>query len=458
MEFRIEKDSIGEIEVPAENFWGAQTERSRINFQIGKEKMPSEIIAAFAKLKSACAKANFDFDKISKKQCDAIVDVCKEIENGTLAGEFPLSVWQTGSGTQTNMNVNEVIANRANKNMGEKLLHPNDTVNASQSSNDTYPSAMRIAFCGEIIKRLIPAAEKLRDAFYTLEKENEGIIKIGRTHLQDAVPLTFSQEISGWRSMLDSDIAAIKRSIEGLLPLAIGGTAVGTGLNAPENFGDRVAEYLKAETGMDFSSSDNKFRSLTSLSDVSVAHGALTALASDLMKIANDIRLLSSGPRSGIGEIFIPENEPGSSIMPGKVNPTQCEMVTMVAVRVMGNDTSISVAASQGNFQLNVFLPVTAYSFLQSTRLLTDAMNSFNKNCVSGIKANTAKMQENLNRSLMLVTALNGKIGYEKAAEVAKKAYKENLTLAEACESLGFLSKSEAESALSPDKMIRSSK
>ncbi|MBQ2274190.1 MAG: class II fumarate hydratase [Clostridia bacterium] len=457
MEYRIEKDSIGEIEVPAENFWGAQTERSRINFQIGKEKMPSEIIAAFAKLKSACAKANFDFDKISKKQCDAIVDVCKEIENGTLAGEFPLVVWQTGSGTQTNMNVNEVIANRANKKTGEKLLHPNDTVNCSQSSNDTYPSAMRIAFCREI-ERLIPAAEQLRDAFYTLEKENEGIIKIGRTHLQDAVPLTFSQEISGWRSMLDKDIDAIKQTEKALMSLAIGGTAVGTGLNAPENFGDRVAEYLKAETGIDFSSSDNKFRSLTSLSDVSVAHGALTALASDLMKIANDIRLLSSGPRSGIGEIFIPENEPGSSIMPGKVNPTQCEMVTMVAVRVMGNDTSISVAASQGNFQLNVFLPVTAYSFLQSTRLLTDAMHSFNKNCVSGIKANTAKMQENLNRSLMLVTALNGKIGYEKAAEVAKKAYKENLTLAEACESLGFLSKSEAENALSPDKMIRSSK
>ena len=457
MEYRIEKDSIGEIEVPAENFWGAQTERSRINFQIGKEKMPSEIIAAFAKLKSACAKANFDFDKISKKQCDAIVDVCKEIESGTLAGEFPLVVWQTGSGTQTNMNVNEVIANRANIILGEKLLHPNDTVNCSQSSNDTYPSAMRIAFCREI-ERLIPAAEQLRDAFYTLEKENEGIIKIGRTHLQDAVPLTFSQEISGWRSMLDKDIDAIKQTEKALMSLAIGGTAVGTGLNAPENFGDRVAEYLKAETGIDFSSSDNKFRSLTSLSDVSVAHGALTALASDLMKIANDIRLLSSGPRSGIGEIFIPENEPGSSIMPGKVNPTQCEMVTMVAVRVMGNDTSISVAASQGNFQLNVFLPVTAYSFLQSTRLLTDAMHSFNKNCVSGIKANTAKMQENLNRSLMLVTALNGKIGYEKAAEVAKKAYKENLTLAEACESLGFLSKSEAESALSPDKMIRSSK
>ena len=457
MEFRIEKDSIGEILVPIENFWGAQTERSRINFQIGKEKMPSEIIAAFAKLKSACAKANFDFDKISKKQCDAIVDVCKEIESGTLAGEFPLVVWQTGSGTQTNMNVNEVIANRANIILGEKLLHPNDTVNCSQSSNDTYPSAMRIAFCREI-ERLIPAAEQLRDAFYTLEKENEGIIKIGRTHLQDAVPLTFSQEISGWRSMLDKDIDAIKQTEKALMSLAIGGTAVGTGLNAPENFGDRVAEYLKAETGIDFSSSDNKFRSLTSLSDVSVAHGALTALASDLMKIANDIRLLSSGPRSGIGEIFIPENEPGSSIMPGKVNPTQCEMVTMVAVRVMGNDTSISVAASQGNFQLNVFLPVTAYSFLQSTRLLTDAMHSFNKNCVSGIKANTAKMQENLNRSLMLVTALNGKIGYEKAAEVAKKAYKENLTLAEACESLGFLSKSEAESALSPDKMIRSSK
>ncbi len=345
MEYRIEKDSIGEIEVPKENFWGAQTERSRRNFQIGKEQMPSQVIVAFAKLKSACAKANFDFGKITEKQRNAITEVCKEIESGTLSGEFPLSVWQTGSGTQTNMNVNEVIANRANMSVGENLLHPNDTVNCSQSSNDTYPSAMRIAFCREITERLIPAAEALRDTFYLLEQENEGIIKIGRTHLQDAVPLTFSQEISGWRGMLDADIAAIKRNIKGLLPLAIGGTAVGTGLNAPEKFGDRVAEYLKEETGIDFSSSDNKFRSLTSLSDVAVAHGALTALASDLMKIANDIRLLSSGPRCGIGEITIPENEPGSSIMPGKVNPTQCEMVTMVAVQVMGNDTSVSVAA-----------------------------------------------------------------------------------------------------------------
>ncbi len=453
-QFRIERDSIGEILVPTENFWGAQTERSRRNFQIGKEQMPAEIIVAFAKLKSACAKANFDFDKISKKQCDAIVDVCKEIESGTLAGEFPLVVWQTGSGTQTNMNVNEVIANRANMILGEKLLHPNDTVNASQSSNDTYPSAMRIAFCREI-ERLILAAEQLRDAFSALERENEGIIKIGRTHLQDAVPLTFSQEISGWRSMLDKDIDAIRQTEKALMSLAIGGTAVGTGLNAPEKFGDRVAEYLKAETGIDFSSSDNKFRSLTSLSDVALAHGALTALASDLMKIANDIRLLSSGPRCGIGEIVIPANEPGSSIMPGKVNPTQCEMVTMVAVRVMGNDTSISVAASQGNFELNVFLPVTAYSFLQSARLLADAMHSFCKNCVVGIKANTEKMKENLDRSLMLVTALSGKIGYEKAATVAKTAYKDNITLAEAAEKLGFLSKSEAEEALSPRKMIK---
>lgn len=453
-QFRIERDSIGEILVPTENFWGAQTERSRRNFQIGKEQMPAEIIMAFAKLKSACAKANFDFDKISKKQCDAIVDVCKEIESGTLAGEFPLVVWQTGSGTQTNMNVNEVIANRANMVLGEKLLHPNDTVNASQSSNDTYPSAMRIAFCREI-ERLILAAEQLRDAFSALERENEGIIKIGRTHLQDAVPLTFSQEISGWRSMLDKDIDAIRQTEKALMSLAIGGTAVGTGLNAPEKFGDRVAEYLKAETGIDFSSSDNKFRSLTSLSDVALAHGALTALASDLMKIANDIRLLSSGPRCGIGEIVIPANEPGSSIMPGKVNPTQCEMVTMVAVRVMGNDTSISVAASQGNFELNVFLPVTAYSFLQSARLLADAMHSFCKNCVVGIKANTEKMKENLDRSLMLVTALSGKIGYEKAATVAKTAYKDNITLAEAVEKLGFLSKSEAEETLSPRKMIK---
>ncbi len=456
-QFRIEKDSIGEISVPSENLWGAQTERSRRNFQIGREQMPGEIIVAFAYLKAACAKANFDFGKISEAQRDAIVDVCEEIKSGTLAGEFPLVVWQTGSGTQTNMNVNEVIANRANMKCGEKLLHPNDTVNCSQSSNDTYPSAMRIAFCREI-ERLIPAAEQLRDAFLKLEQENEGIIKIGRTHLQDAVPLTFSQEISGWRSMLDKDIDAIKQNAKALTSLAIGGTAVGTGLNAPEGFGDRVAEYLREETGIDFSSSDNKFRSLTSLSDVALAHGALTALAADLMKIANDIRLLSSGPRCGIGEILIPENEPGSSIMPGKVNPTQCEMVTMVAARVMGNDTSVSFAASQGNFQLNVFLPVTAYSFLQSARLLTDAISSFKKNCVVGIKANTEKMSQNLNRSLMLVTALNGKIGYEKAATVAKTAYKDNITLAEAAEKLGFLTKAEAERALSPDKMIRSSK
>ncbi len=455
MDYRIEKDSLGEVLVPAENLWGAQTERSRQNFKIGTEKMPPQIISAFAVLKSACAKANLDFGKLAKSQCDAICDVCKEIEKGELKQEFPLSVWQTGSGTQTNMNLNEVIANKANAISGDALLHPNDSVNASQSSNDTFPSAMRIAMCMEIKNSLIPAAHKLCDTLKTLEESNEGIIKVGRTHLQDAVPLLFSQEISGWRSMIEKSLAAVENSLLELSILAIGGTAVGTGLNAPQGFGERVAYYVSETTKMKFSSSDNYFRSLTSLSDIVTAHGAMCALAADLMKIANDIRLYSSGPRAGLCEIFIPENEPGSSIMPGKVNPTQCEMVTMVASRVLGNDTTISFAATQGNFQLNVFLPVTAYSFLQSASLLSDAILSFEEKCVRGITANTKKMKENLDRSLMLVTALNGKIGYDKAAMVAKTAYKEDITLAQAAENLGFLSENEAKEALSPERMIR---
>lgn len=448
MNYRIETDSMGQVSVPADKSWGAQTERSRQNFKIGEEKMPREIIVAFARLKSACAKANLDCGKLTNEQCDAITAVCDDIIKGELFDEFPLSVWQTGSGTQTNMNLNEVIANR-----GACALHPNDHVNASQSSNDTFPSAMRIAFVFELRERLFPAAEELCSVLGTLCERYGDVIKVGRTHLQDAVPLTLAQEMSAWKTSIERDIEAIKVALPALSSLAIGGTAVGTGLNAPKDFGERVCEYL-SDGEIKFVSSPNKFCSLTSLGDVAVAHGALCALAADLMKMANDIRLLSSGPRCGIGELSIPENEPGSSIMPGKVNPTQCEMVTMVAVRVMGNDSTVSFAASQGNFQLNVFLPVTAYSFLQSVRLLSDAMRSFSENCVSGLKPNGAKIKENLDRSLMLVTALSGHIGYDKAAKVAKTALAENVTLAEAAEKLGFMSKVDAEKALDPKKMV----
>jgi len=449
MNYRIETDSMGQVSVPADKSWGAQTERSRQNFKIGEEKMPREIIVAFARLKAACARANCDCGKLTKEQSDAITAVCDDIIKGELFDEFPLSVWQTGSGTQTNMNLNEVIANR-----GACALHPNDHVNASQSSNDTFPSAMRIAFVTELCERLIPAAEDLCSVLENLCEQYKDVIKVGRTHLQDAVPLTLSQEIGAWKASLERDVEAIKASLPALSSLAIGGTAVGTGLNAPENFGERVCEYL-SDGEIKFVSSENKFCSLTSLGDVAVTHGALNALAADLMKMANDIRLLSSGPRCGIGELLIPENEPGSSIMPGKVNPTQCEMVTMVAVRVMGNDSTVSFAASQGNFQLNVFLPVTAYSFLQSVRLLSDAMRSFSENCVSGLKPNEAKIKENLERSLMLVTALSGHIGYDKAATVAKTALAENITLAEAAQKLGFMSKADAEKALDPKKMVK---
>ena len=455
MDYRTEHDSLGEIEVESSRLWGAATERSRRNFKVGEEKMPLEIIVAFAALKAACAEANFDFGKISAKQRDLITKVCREIEKGELDDHFPLVVWQTGSGTQSNMNVNEVITNRGNELESEKLLHPNDTVNCSQSSNDTFPSAMRIAFLRAILGKLLPAAEYLADAFSALSKKYPDIIKVGRTHLQDAVPLKLSDEIGGWESSLRQDIAAIKASLSALSQLAIGGTAVGTGLNAPSGFGEAVAKKLTEKTGISFTSSDNKFRSLSSLSDVVNTHGAIKALAADLFKIANDIRLLASGPRCGIGELHLPENEPGSSIMPGKVNPTQCEMVTMVAARVFGNDTTVSFAASQGNFQLNVFLPVTAYSFLQSVGLLADAMRSFADNCVSGIEPNRDKIKENLDRSLMLVTALNSEIGYENAARVAKTALSENITLAEAAEKLSLLSRERAEEILNPRRMIK---
>ncbi len=454
--FRIERDSMGEMKVPAERYWGAQTQRSFENFPIGWEKMPKEIIRAFAQLKKAAAQANRELkpEKMTEEKCAAICAACDEISEGKLEGEFPLAVWQTGSGTQSNMNVNEVIANRGNAIAGKKLLHPNDDVNMSQSSNDTFPTAMHIAAANAVFLQVIPAVDLLIATLELLERQNEGIVKSGRTHLQDAVPISFSQEISGWRGMLEADERQLEKSLDGLYQLAIGGTAVGTGLNAPKGFGELVAEKLSKATWLPFVSNPNKFHALTSLDRMVFAHGALKALAADMMKIANDVRWLSSGPRCGLGEIFIPENEPGSSIMPGKVNPTQCEAITMIAVQVMGNDATIGMAASQGNFQLNVFLPVTAYNFLQSAKLLADGIVSFEQRCVSGITANKEKMNENLHRSLMLVTSLNPYIGYDNAAKVAKKAYKENLSLKEACLQLGFMSEDEFDKVFHPEELV----
>ena len=454
--YRIERDSMGEMKVPAERYWGAQTQRSFQNFPIGWEKMPKEIIRAFAQLKKAAAQANRELkpEKMTEEKCAAICAACDEILDGKLLDEFPLAVWQTGSGTQSNMNVNEVIANRGNAIAGKKLLHPNDDVNMSQSSNDTFPTAMHIAAATAVFVELTPMIDLLIATLEHLERENEGIVKSGRTHLQDAVPVSFSQEISGWRGMLEADERQLEKSLDGLYQLAIGGTAVGTGLNAPKGFGELVAEKLSKATRLPFVSNPNKFHALTSLDRMVFAHGALKALAADMMKIANDIRWLSSGPRCGLGEIFIPENEPGSSIMPGKVNPTQCEAITMIAVQVMGNDATIGMAASQGNFQLNVFLPVTAYNFLQSAKLLTDGILSFEQRCVSGITANKEKMRENLHRSLMLVTSLNPYIGYDNAAKVAKKAHKENLSLKESCLQLGFMSEEEFDKVFHPEELV----
>ena len=454
--FREEHDSMGTVLVPSDKYYGAQTQRSLDNFKIGEEKMPREIIRAFGILKAAAARANFELrpEKMTEKKYRAILKACLEVCSGELDGNFPLAVWQTGSGTQTNMNINEVIANRANEILGEKMIHPNDDVNMSQSSNDTFPTAMHIAARLEIKERLIPAANKLIESFKTLEEQNDGVVKIGRTHLQDATPIKFAQEISGWRGMIESATTQIAAAERFVSPLAIGGTAVGTGINAPEKFGELTAKYISELTCLEFSSEENKFHALTSKDGIVFAHGALKALASNLMKIANDVRWLASGPRCGLGEIKIPENEPGSSIMPGKVNPTQCEAVTMVAVQVMGNDTAIGIAASQGNFELNVFMPVIIYNFLQSVRLLSDVMNSFRENCVVGIRANTEKMKENLEKSLMLVTALNPHIGYENAAKVAKIAHTENITLKEACLKLGFLSGEEYDRLVDPYKMV----
>ena len=443
MQTRIEHDTMGEVKVPADKYWGAQTQRSYENFNIGRgiETMPAEIINAFGILKKAAARANnfLKPEKMTDEKLILIEQVCDKIISGELNEHFPLVVWQTGSGTQSNMNANEVIANKANETAGKNFLHPNDDINMSQSSNDTFPTAMHISAVLSLKKNLIPAIKNLIETFKKLEDENKNIIKTGRTHLQDAVPISFSQEISGWRSSLERGLELIDSALIPLHELALGATAVGTGLNAPEGFAEKAAEEISKITGENFISAENKFHSLTSKSEIVFAHGAVKALAADLMKIANDIRWLSSGPRCGLGEIFIPENEPGSSIMPGKVNPTQCEQVTMVAVQIMGNDSAVSFAASQGNFELNVFMPVIAYNFLQSVRLLSDSVNSFNKNCASGIKANAEKMKNNLENSLMLATALNPYIGYENAAKTVKLAFKENLTLKEACAKLGFL-------------------
>lgn len=454
MEYRIESDSMGEIKVPSDVYWGAQTERSFENFKIGTEKIPMEVIRAFAILKKAAAIANHCLGRLDKRRLDLISQVCDEILNGRLNRHFPLSVWQTGSGTQSNMNVNEVIAGRGNEIAGEKLLHPNDHVNMSQSSNDTFPTAMHIAAVIEIQSRLIPAIDALIHTFQRLEAEYAGIIKTGRTHLQDATPIAFSQEISGWRNMLEKTESMLADSLKGVQELALGGTAVGTGLNAPEGFDKEAAAAVAELTGLNFVTASNKFHALTSKDDLVFAHGALKALAANLMKIANDIRWLASGPRCGLGEIAIPENEPGSSIMPGKVNPTQCEAVTMVAVQVMANDAAVGMAASQGNFELNVYMPVCIYNFLQSVRLLTDSILSFDKHCVSGIKANREKMDENLHRSLMLVTCLNPHIGYDNAAKTAKKAFRENISLKEACVSLGFLTPERFDEVFQPENMV----
>ena len=453
MEYRIEKDTMGEMKVPADKYWGAQTERSHENFRIGTEVMPREITHAFGILKKAAAIANFNLGKLSEEKKNVIVQVCDEVIDGKLNDHFPLVVWQTGSGTQSNMNANEVIANRGNQIAETKLLHPNDDINKSQSSNDTFPTAMHIAAVIAIEDKLFPAIDHFVATLKRLEAENEGIVKSGRTHLQDAVPIAFSQEISGWRAMAEKAKAQIALSLAGLKELALGGTAVGTGLNAPEGFDTEVAKQVSIATGKDFVTNDNKFHALTSKDAMVFAHGAMKALACNLMKIANDVRWLASGPRDGLGEIFIPENEPGSSIMPGKVNPTQCESMTMVAVQVMANDVAVTVGASQGNFELNVFMPVIAYNFLQSARLLADGIMSFTDKCAYGIRANKEKMAHNLHNSLMLVTALNPYIGYENAAKTAKLAYKENISLKEACVKLGFLTAERFDEVFHPEQM-----
>ena len=446
---------MGEIAVEADKLWGAQTQRSFENFRIGSEKMPLPVIYALAAVKEAAASVNERLGTVDAARAGAIREACREIRAGKWDDQFPLAVWQTGSGTQTNMNVNEVVAHRANEILGDALVHPNDHVNRSQSSNDVYPAAMHIAATIAIKEWVLPALWRLEETLLRLSEENADVVKIGRTHLQDATPLTLGQEISGWASMLDHAADYLMAALPGLSELALGGTAVGTGLNAPAAFGEEVARELSNLLGQDFVTAPNKFHALTSKDAVTFAHGGLKALAADLLKIANDVRHLASGPRCGLGELVIPENEPGSSIMPGKVNPTQCEALTMVAVQVMGNDAAIGFAASQGNFELNVYMPVILYNFLQSARLLADAMDSFNKNCAVGIKANRAVIEAHLRDSLMLVTALNPHIGYENAAKIAKYAHKNGLTLREAAKALELVTEEEFDAWVKPENMVK---
>ena len=460
MKYRIEKDTMGEIKVPADKYWGAQTERSIKNFQIGPSaSMPLELIYGFAYLKKAAAHTNHKLSVLSKKKRDLISNVCDEILEGKHNDQFPLVIWQTGSGTQTNMNTNEVIANRAHVINGgelhdlERIIHPNDDVNKSQSSNDTFPTAMHIAAYKKIIEKTIPNIKKLRD---TLEEKSiafNKIVKIGRTHLMDATPLTLGQEFSGYSSQLDHGLRALNNTLDHLAELALGGTAVGTGINTPHGYANMVAEEIAKITGLPFVSAKNKFEALAAHDAIVESHGALKQLAVSLNKIANDIRLLSSGPRSGIGELIIPSNEPGSSIMPGKVNPTQCEAITMVCAQVIGNDIAITAGGMQGHYELNVFKPLMAANFLQSASLIADACMSFNKNCAEGIKANHNNLKKNLDNSLMLVTALNIKIGYEKAAKIAKTAHENGTTLREESVNLGFLTTEEFDKWVKPEEM-----
>ena len=461
MEYRVEKDTLGEVKVPINNLWGAQTERSRNNFKIGQSaSMPIEIIHAFAYLKKAAAIVNHEKEILATDKKDLITLACDEIIKGNHDNQFPLVIWQTGSGTQTNMNVNEVISNRSHqlqgKNLGEGeiFVKPNDDVNKSQSSNDTFPTAISISSYKLIIEKTIPALESLRNEFNNKSSEFKNIIKIGRTHLMDATPLTLGQEFSAYVSQLDHGIKALKESLEHLSELALGGTAVGTGLNTPDGYSNRVASVISDLTKLPFISASNKFEALSANDAIVRTHGALKGIAIALNKISNDIRFLASGPRSGIGEISLPANEPGSSIMPGKVNPTQCEALTMVCAQVIGNDTSISFGATQGHFQLNVFKPMMASNLIESCKLLADACNSFNANCLKGIKANKKVIDEKLNNSLMLVTALNPKIGYYKAAEIANKAHKNGTTLKEEAIKLGYLSSEQYDEWVKPENMI----
>ncbi len=455
---RTETDSMGKMEVPVDRYYGAQTARSLIHFAIGKDTMPPELIRAFGILKKACALVNQDLGKLSPEKARLIVAAADEVISGNLNDHFPLRIWQTGSGTQTNMNVNEVISNRAIEMAGgvlgsKKPIHPNDDVNMSQSSNDTFPAAMHIAAAMETARRLLPAVKKLRDALDAKARQFAGIVKIGRTHLQDATPLTVGQEFSGWVSMLDRDGARIAMALDGLYDLAIGGTAVGTGLNAHPEFAERAAKKIAELTGLPFRSHPNKFAALAAHDEIVFASGGLKTLAASLMKIANDIRWLASGPRCGLGELTLPENEPGSSIMPGKVNPTQCEAVTMVAVQVMGNDAAIGFAGSQGNFELNVFKPVIIFNYLRSVELLADVCNSFVDHCVKGIEVNREQIDHYVKNSLMLVTALSPKIGYDKAAKAAHTAHHEHLSLREAVIKLGYLTGEEFDKLVRPEDM-----